>query len=67
MRRHVTGDTYVNFLDLEGATPERIRAAYSRRRLGPPGRLKAHYDPNNVFRFNRNIPPRPSSNPTHRK
>ena len=23
------GDTYLNFLDLDGATPERIRAAYS--------------------------------------
>ena len=61
VRGHSTGDTYVNFLDLEGATPERIRAAYSADDWDRLVRLKAHYDPNNVFRFNRNIPldPRP--------
>ena len=53
---HATGDTYVNFLDLEGATAERIRAAYSAADWDRLVRLKAHYDPNNVFRFNRNIP-----------
>ena len=55
------GDTYVNFLDLDGATPERIRAAYSADDWDRLVRLKARYDPNNVFRFNRNIPlgPRP--------
>ena len=55
IREHVTGDTYVNFLDLEGATPERIRAAYSADDWHRLVRLKANYDPNNVFRFNRNI------------
>ena len=30
LRPHVTGSTYLNFLDLEGATPPRVRAAYSR-------------------------------------
>ncbi len=51
-----TGDTDVNFLNLEGATENRVRAAYSAvdwRRLV---RLKDHYDPSNLFRFNRNIP-----------
>src|SRR5215210_3636473 len=28
-RPHTTGATYVNFVDLDGATPERVRAAYS--------------------------------------
>lgn len=28
MARHSTGDTYLNFLDLEAATPPRIQAAY---------------------------------------
>ena len=56
LREHVTGDAYVNFLDLEGATPQRIRAAYSGDDWDRLVRLKAHYDPANVFRFNRNIP-----------
>ncbi|MDP8947694.1 MAG: FAD-dependent oxidoreductase [Actinomycetota bacterium] len=29
MRPYETGATYVNFLELDGATPERVRAAYS--------------------------------------
>lgn len=56
LRPHATGDTYVNFLDLDGATPERIRAAYSpedRRRLA---RLKAAVDPDDLFRFSRAVP-----------
>ena len=28
-RPHATGATYVNFLDLDGASPERVKAAYS--------------------------------------
>ena len=41
--------------------PNAIRAAYSADDWDRLVRLKAHYDPNNVFRFNRNIPldPRP--------
>ncbi|MET0692759.1 MAG: BBE domain-containing protein, partial [Propionibacteriaceae bacterium] len=57
VRPHATGDSYVNFLDLDGATDARIRAAYSegdRQRLL---RLKATYDPDNLFRFNRNLSP----------
>ena len=56
LRPHSTGDTYVNFLDLDGATPQRIRSAYSAADWDRLTRLKAHYDPHNVFRFNRNIP-----------
>jgi FAD/FMN-containing dehydrogenase len=56
LRAHSTGDTYVNFLDLDGATPQRIRSAYSAADWVRLTRLKARYDPHNVFRFNRNIP-----------
>ena len=34
---YASGATYVNFLDLDGATPERVKAAYSPRGLGAPG------------------------------
>ena len=56
LRPHVTGNTYLNFLDLEGATPPRIRASFSREDWERLTGLKATYDPHNVFRFNRNIP-----------
>ena len=37
VRPYATGDTYLNFLDLNSATPQRVRAAYSEGRLVPPG------------------------------
>ena len=52
-----TGATYVNFLDLEEATPERVRAAYSPEVWERLVALKNRYDPENVFRFGRNILP----------
>jgi FAD/FMN-containing dehydrogenase len=52
-----TGTSYVNFLDLDGATPERVRASYSPEDWQRLVSLKDRYDPNNLFRFNRNIPP----------
>ncbi|HZG92155.1 MAG TPA: FAD-binding oxidoreductase [Pseudonocardia sp.] len=58
MRPHVTGGTYLNFLDLNGATPHRVRAAYSAADWQRLVELKRRWDPDNVFRFNRNIPPR---------
>lgn len=62
---YVTGETYLNYLDLDGATPARIRAAYSPADWQRLLALKERYDPANVFRFNRNIS---SSIPTtHRK
>jgi FAD/FMN-containing dehydrogenase len=57
MRRHATGETYLNFLDLDGVTPERVRAAYSAQDWNELLRLKYAYDPSNLFRFNRNIQP----------
>lgn len=50
-----TGGTYINFLT-EDAGPERTEAA-----LGPAlprlAEIKAKWDPQNVFRTNRNIRP----------
>lgn len=56
-RSHQTGATYVDFLELDGATPERVRAAYSEGDWMRLVSLKDRYDPTNTFRFNRNIPP----------
>jgi FAD/FMN-containing dehydrogenase len=47
----------VNFVDLDGATPERVKAAYSREDWARLVELKDRRDPRNIFRFNRNIPP----------
>lgn len=55
MAAHATGDTYLNFLDLDGATPERVRAAFTpadRQRLSA---LKSQHDPADVFRFGRRL------------
>ena len=52
-----TGDTYVNFMELEGASPERVKAAYAPEDYERLVALKDRYDPTNVFRFNRNIRP----------
>jgi hypothetical protein len=54
---HATGTTYVNFMDLEGATPGRVKAAYSSANWERLVALKDEYDPRNLFRFNRNVPP----------
>jgi hypothetical protein len=52
-----TGDTYVNFMELEGASPERVKAAYAPEEYERLVALKDRYDPQNLFRFNRNIAP----------
>jgi hypothetical protein len=52
-----TGDTYVNFMELDGASAERVKAAYAPEDFGRLVALKDRYDPHNVFRFNRNIAP----------
>jgi hypothetical protein len=54
---HATGATYVNFMDLDGASPERVKAAYSVDDWERLVELKDRRDPGNLFRFNRNIPP----------
>jgi hypothetical protein len=52
-----TGDTYVNFMELEGASAERVKSAYAPEDFERLVVLKDRYDPQNVFRFNRNIAP----------
>ena len=52
-----TGDTYVNFMELDYANPERVRTAYPPEDFERLVALKDRYDPDNAFRFNRNIPP----------
>jgi FAD/FMN-containing dehydrogenase len=55
MKRFSTGGTYVNFLNEDDAG-ERVAAAYgaSLERLRE---IKARWDPDNLFRINKNIPP----------
>jgi len=60
-----TGDTCVNFLDLEGATEKRVRAAYSTADWQRLVRLKERYDPSNLFRFNRTIPGSVTAGPAY--
>ena len=57
VRPYASGVTYVNFMELDGASPERVKAAYSPEDWQRLVELKDRYDPENVFRFNRNIPP----------
>jgi Berberine and berberine like len=52
-----TGDTYVNFMELDDANAERVKAAYAPEDFERLVALKDRYDPQNVFRFNRNIAP----------
>jgi len=52
-----TGDTYVNFMELEGASAERVKAAHTAEDWERLVALKVRYDPHNIFRFNRNIAP----------
>jgi FAD/FMN-containing dehydrogenase len=56
MRPYNTGATYVNFLGLGDWNPERTRASYSSEDWERLVELKDRYDPDNLFRFNRNIP-----------
>jgi FAD/FMN-containing dehydrogenase len=46
---------YVNFLEDEGA--ERVRDAYPAATYARLRAIKGRYDPQNMFRFNQNIPP----------
>ena len=55
-RRFSTGGTYVNFLT-EDEGDDRIRASYGDN-LERLARVKAAWDPDNVFRLNKNIAPK---------
>ncbi|MCA1790990.1 MAG: BBE domain-containing protein, partial [Thioalkalivibrio sp.] len=54
LHAHSSGGAYVNFMMDEGQ--DRVRATYrdNHPRLA---RIKAAYDPNNLFRVNQNIEP----------
>ena len=56
-RSFQTGDTYVNFMELDYASADRVKAAYPPEDFERLVALKDRYDPENVFRFNRNIAP----------
>jgi FAD/FMN-containing dehydrogenase len=56
-RPYQTGGTYVNFMELDGASAERVRAAYPPEDWERLVALKDRYDAQNVYRFNRNIAP----------
>lgn len=58
-RPHQTGEVFLNFLEIAPAA-DRVRAAYPPEDWQRLVALKDTYDPENLFRFNRNIPPSPT-------
>ncbi|MCP3821467.1 BBE domain-containing protein [Streptomyces sp. A3M-1-3] len=52
-----TGDLLPGFLFDHDSDPERVRRAYAEPDYRRLTRLKAEYDPHNLFRINHNIPP----------
>jgi FAD/FMN-containing dehydrogenase len=54
----LTGAGYGNYAPAD-ETAERVRAAFGAERFERLQRVKRRYDPDNVFRFNHNIPPAP--------
>ncbi|MDQ5818736.1 MAG: FAD-binding oxidoreductase [Actinomycetota bacterium] len=55
-RPYQTGETFFNFLEVDPAE-DRVRAAYPPEDWERLVALKVEHDPENIFRFNRNIPP----------
>jgi FAD/FMN-containing dehydrogenase len=55
MRPYATGASYLNFIGDEGEG--RVRAAFGAENHARLARVKAQYDPENVFRSNQNVPP----------
>lgn len=53
--RQEDAGAYVNFINDEG--PERVHAAYPEETWSRLSRIKARYDPANLFRLNHNVPP----------
>ena len=59
MRQFSSGGTYLNFIGDEGE--DRVRAAFGEEKYARLSRIKAQYDPDNVFRGNQNIRPAAAS------
>jgi hypothetical protein len=55
-RPYQTSEVFLNFMEVD-PSEERVRAAYSPEDWKRLVMLKSKYDPRNIFRFNRNIPP----------
>jgi FAD/FMN-containing dehydrogenase len=55
--RHEGSGVYVNFLEVEGEG--RVREAYPPATFARLATIKRRYDPQNLFRFNQNVPPAP--------
>ena len=51
-----TGETFLNFMEVD-PTEDRVRSAYPPEDWERLVALKERYDPHNLFRFNRNVPP----------
>jgi Berberine and berberine like len=64
-RPYQTGETFLNFME-EYPAGDRVRAAYTREDWERLVRLKGERDPDNLFRFNRNIPPSRETDPAER-
>ena len=62
--RHDGSGVYVNFLENEGT--QRIREAYPGATYERLAAIKRRYDPENLFRFNQNVPPRPARDASER-
>jgi hypothetical protein len=65
-RPYQTGRTFVNFME-EDPAEDRVRAAYTPGDWDRLVALKDEYDPHNLFRFNRNIPPSREDGQAERK
>jgi FAD/FMN-containing dehydrogenase len=59
-RPYQTGEVFVNFMEADPAE-DRVRAAYPPEDWESLVALKDEHDPENLFRFNRNIPPSPTA------
>jgi FAD/FMN-containing dehydrogenase len=55
LKPYATGEVYLNFIGDEGA--QRVADAFGPERFAKLREIKKQWDPDNLFRFNQNIPP----------